>query len=341
MPTAALIVVNYRTAPLAINAIRSARNGTNVPLQVIVVDNSLDPYEAEALRPHADLLVVSETNLGYAAAINGARKHCDAESLIVSNPDVVFEKGAIDRLATADAAVAGPALYWDDGGQWLLPPSELHTTRELLDRAVAVRMPAWARARDRRRTLARIAFWSLEGATRVRALSGAVLAIRTTAFDAAGGFDERFRLYFEEDDFLRRVRGDVVYVPLARCRHIYNQSAAGSAEAAALYAQSERAYLAKWGGGWAASLAKNIKAKANPAFTPVGDEPLTLPPGTWIEASPLPDFDRAAGHRAGSASVQLPAAVWESYRGTTLYLRAVDPATGNVLARYVRTKIGS
>jgi GT2 family glycosyltransferase len=45
------------------------------------------------------------------------------------------------------------------------------------------------------------------------------LAYRRSALEAAGGFDERFPLYFEENDFLRRVRGEIVYVPAARVRH--------------------------------------------------------------------------------------------------------------------------
>ena len=118
----------------------------------------------------------------------------------------------------------------------------------MLDRAIASRWRAWADRRDRRRFRARLAFWELERTTRVRAISGAVMAIRASAFDDAGGFDERFRLYFEENDFFRRVPGEIAYVPAARCRHLYNQSAAGSAEAAALYARSEAAYLRKWGG---------------------------------------------------------------------------------------------
>ena len=36
-------------------------------------------------------------------------------------------------------------------------------------------------------------------------LSGAVLAVRAADLDRAGGFDERFPLYFEETDFLRRI----------------------------------------------------------------------------------------------------------------------------------------
>ena len=41
--------------------------------------------------------------------------------------------------------------------------------------------------------------------------------------------------------------GSIAYVPAARCRHLYNQSASGSPDAAAKYAESERLYLRKWG----------------------------------------------------------------------------------------------
>ena len=53
-----LLIVNYRSAPLAIEAIRTARSSTSQRLHVVVVDNSCDPREAEGLRPHADVLSV-------------------------------------------------------------------------------------------------------------------------------------------------------------------------------------------------------------------------------------------------------------------------------------------
>ena len=319
-----LLVVNYRSAALALEAIRSARAAARDPLQVVVVDNSA---EAEALRPVADVFIASEGNVGYAAAINRGRRDCDGDVIVAANPDVIFAAGAIDALVEANAAVAGPALFWDDAHEWFLPPADLHTSREILDRALASRSRMWARRRDRRRIRERIAFWSLTATTPVRAISGAVMAIRARAFDDAGGFDERFRLYFEETDFFRRVRGDVVYVPAARVRHIYNQSAGASPEAAALYAQSEAEYLRKWGGAfW---------KKFEVPFSPVIEDRQECLSSTelLIEASPLPSFETAAGHFSSSAEIALPAEVVSSYRGAALYLRVLDRHTLNVLAK--------
>lgn len=332
-----LLVVNYRSAAVAANAIRSARAASSRPLEVVVVDNSLDPREAEALRKHADVLIASASNRGYAGGINDGRRACSGEILIVSNPDVVYHDQAIDRLAEAlqgDVAVAGPALFWDEKLTWRLPPADLYTGLEKLDEVLASRSRAWFEQRDQRRIRARIAFWSLEKTTPVRALSGAVLAIRAADFDRLHGFDERFALYFEENDFLRRVaamRRKIVYVPAARCRHLYNQSAGQEAEqAAARFAQSELKYLEKWNGPFAARFLKRIERPLPPCTAPPS---AARPEQVVVEASPLASFSTAAG---SFTATSIPEDVWSSYKGPVLHLRTVDRATGRVVATDAR-----
>jgi N-acetylglucosaminyl-diphospho-decaprenol L-rhamnosyltransferase len=330
MTSVSLLVINYRSSALAAEAIATAREASSRPLQVITVDNSVDPMEADALRGVADIVVVSPRNVGYAGGINAGRKSCDGDVIVVSNPDVRFGANAIDQLVEANAAVAGPALFWDDAHRWMLPPAELHTRGEVIDRVFASRSRAWARRRARRRFLARVAFWSLDRTVRVRAISGAVMAIRASAFDAAGEFDERFPLYFEENDFLRRVRGDVLYVPSSRCRHLYNQSAAGSPEAAPLYARSEQLYLHKWGGAFA----KRFEGALQPAAPDGGDDADVV-----FEASPLANFETAAGTFSRVADISDD--IWSTYRGDVLYLRTVDRRTGRVLRSWTKARISA
>jgi N-acetylglucosaminyl-diphospho-decaprenol L-rhamnosyltransferase len=336
-----LVLVNYHSAQLAAEAIRTARVATGNSLQVIVVDNSVDPNETAALRPHADILIAAETNLGYGAAVNRARAQCDGEVLLVCNPDVRFGAASIDVLIAADAEVAGPALFWDDAYQWFLPPSDLHLSSDAIDAAIASRSPRWHRSRDRHRIRNRIAFWTLRDTTPVRAISGAVMAIRTSAFDRIGGFDERFHLYFEEIDFQRRLRsGSIAYVPNAKCRHLYNQSAGRSQAAAAEYARSEMQYLEKWSGKRFAKWVKSIqRPPIPPAARPLNDVIAVDRPNVLIEASPLASFDTAAGHFPGHSSVAIPSEVWQSYQGETLHLRVVDRESARVVATYVKTRI--
>ena len=329
MTSVSLLVINYRSSALAVDAIATARAALSRPLQVIVVDNSVDAAEADALRTIADTVIASPRNLGYAAGINAGRRSCDGDVIVVSNPDVRFGEQSIDRLVDANAAVAGPKLFWDDAHRWMLPPAELHTRREVIDRVFSSHSRAWARRRERTRFRQRVAFWSIDQTRRVRALSGAVMAIRASAFDSAGGFDERFPLYFEENDFLRRVKGDIVYVPSARCRHLYNQSAAGSAEAASLYARSELLYLGKWGGAFA----KRFEGHLQP-LAPEGGESDDI----VLEASPLASFETAAGH-FGSNVTDIADDIWSIYRGDVLHLRAVDRRTGRVLRSWTKARI--
>jgi N-acetylglucosaminyl-diphospho-decaprenol L-rhamnosyltransferase len=336
-----LVLVNYRSAALALEAIRTARAATRNPLQVIVVDNSVDSNEAAVLRAHVNILLVAETNLGYGAAVNRARAKCDGEVLLVCNPDVKFDAGSIDVLIEADADVAGPALFWDDAFQWFLPPSDLHSSAEAIDAAIASHSVRWRRSRDRQRIRRRMAFWTLVDTTPVAAVSGAVMAIRRSAFDRAGGFDERFHLYFEEIDFQRRMpAGSVVYVPKARCRHLYNQSAGRSPDAAAKYARSEMEYLEKWSGRLFAKWVKSFEREATPPATlRLTDDIQVDRPGALIEASPLVSFDTAAGHFPRESRVAIPPEVWRAYQGEALYLRIVDRDSARVIATYVKTRI--
>ncbi|MEA2414360.1 MAG: hypothetical protein QOI58_1017 [Thermoanaerobaculia bacterium] len=329
MTSVSLLVINYRSSALAVDAIATARAASSRPLQVIVVDNSVDAAEADALRTIADVVIASPRNLGYAAGINAGRRSCDGDVIVVSNPDVRFGERSIDRLLDANAAVAGPRLFWDDAHRWMLPPAELHTRREVIDRVLASHLRAWARRREARRFRQRVAFWSLDQTTRVRALSGAVMAIRASAFDSAGGFDERFPLYFEENDFLRRVKGDIAYVPSSRCRHLYNQSAAGSSEAASLFARSELLYLRKWGGAFAKRFEGDLESSAAGS----GESNDVV-----LEASPLASFETAAGH-FGSDVTDISDDIWSMYRGDVLHLRAVDRRTGRVLRSWTKARI--
>ncbi len=330
-----LLIVNYRSSTLAIDAIRTAREASRRPLQIIVADNSCDPREVDALRPHADVVIASASNRGYAGGINDGRKECRGDAIVITNPDVTFAAGSIDALVDAldSAAVAGPALFWDEQHRWLLPPAELHTTLGKADEVLASRSAAYARSRDRRRFFNRVAFWSLTQTTRVRALSGAVMAIRRDAPE----FDERFALYFEETDFLRRVDGPIVYVPAARVRHYYNQSAGQeSLESAARYAQSELKYLEKWSGPFAARMLKSIERPPALHHYDEIDRPIEMNRGdVVIEASPLPNFATAAGCLDPTAT-ELPPDVVASWKGGPIYLRAVERATGQTIRAWAR-----
>lgn len=348
-PSRSLLIINFRSARLTAAAIRTARAASSEPLQVVVVDNSCDDDEAKALASvDADEIVVAERNLGYAGGINRGAVKCQGEILVVANPDILFRQHSIDLLADAlhgHVAMTGPRFTWDDGDAWFLPPAEMMTAATKLADLIGERVPMLKEHFDRKRTRERIAFWSADTPQRVDSLSGAVMCFHRSLLDEIGPFDERFALYFEEIDFMRRIRDsgrNIVHLPAALCRHLYSQSA-GEGENAT-YAISEIEYLRKWEGDGFVRLMKWIgrESTSDAEFgSREPDEPLMLtgnPLHYLIEVSPDPDFRSAAGHFSRETSVKVPAECWESYRAQTLFLRVVEKAGGAAVSVWRLTK---
>jgi N-acetylglucosaminyl-diphospho-decaprenol L-rhamnosyltransferase len=339
-----LLVVNYRTARFAADAITSARRTSSRPLHVVVVDNSGDSDELRALAGSgADEVLAAPRNLGYGAGINWGRARCSGSVLIVSNPDVIFHDGAVDGLvdaAAGGAAVAGPLFVWDDDGRWLLPPAEHPTLFSKGEEVIASRSRAAARILARRRLRNRLEFWDDRSRRGVAALSGAVLCMPATVFDRLEGFDERFFLYFEETDFVRRAsaHGRIEYVPGAVCRHLFSQSAALSPDSFDRWRESELHFFRKWYGR------RGEVLMAMGGGPPSPQEPAARRSDGWVvnvpqdhsgrvvvEASPLADFVSAVGHFPTSGMVTLPPEVVASYRGSELFVRVVDRGSLEVL----------
>lgn len=341
-----LLLINFRSADLTRRAIQSARASSSDPLEVIVVDNS---RETETLGSvGAELVIASPRNLGFAGGINLGATRANGDVLIIANPDVVFQSEAIDRLADSlrgDVGMSGPRLSWDEAGEWIMPPAESHGRGAKLSEALSTRWRGWNARRARQRLRRRMEFWSLNAPARVDAISGAVMCLRRDTLKMLGGFDERYPLYFEEIDFMRRLRrrgSAIEYQPAARCRHLYNQSAGQTTGAQTSYVASEEIFHRRWSGGWFVSLVGRI------AVAPIGSEPLAdgtslgvridQPETVLIEASPLRNFDVAVGHFPRTREVVVPSEIWRDYRGEHLYLRVVDRNSLEVRREYAFRK---
>lgn len=335
-----LVIVNYRSAHLAARAIATARRASETALRVVVVDNSSEPAEWDALRGvGADELIRTEGNPGYGVAANLGAARLQDDVLLVANPDVEFFPGAIDalagELASPGVVLAGPRFVWDSDGTWFLPPPDRPTPGGALARALAGRSRVVEEIWRRRRRLARIAFWQQAEPRDAAVLSGAVLCFRRDAFQEIAGFDPAYRLYFEEIDLMMRLRargGRIRHVPAARVRHLYNQSGLGNPEAGALYAASEMLFYRRWLGE---KLGPRLLRWRTPLPGPEvvspeeGETALAVPPGAWVlEASPLPDLETAAGRFTDGGEVKIPREILATLHGTALWVQRVNRRTG-------------
>lgn len=220
-------------------------------IQIVVVDNAsrddtlgvLAPFERDALCR----VVRAGGNIGFGRGCNLGATRASTEFVLFLNPDARLEPEAIRSLEAAldadpGADVAAPAIEQPD--HTLQPVGVLPTPLGMMfERSPLHRVLI----RPRR---------PVPGgpAAPTNWVSGAAFLVRRSAFDAIGGFDPRFFLYFEESDLFRRLRRRgrrILVVPRALCPHIGGHSAqtvqAGriSGSIATHYIASRNYYAAK------------------------------------------------------------------------------------------------
>jgi N-acetylglucosaminyl-diphospho-decaprenol L-rhamnosyltransferase len=256
----AVIIVSYNTRELTLQAIASARKATaGLDARLVVADNGADGT-AEAVRA-ADrdvAVLVNADNPGYGAAVNRAAAAQRSAYVCAMNADVVLEPESLVTLrrfleANPRCGLAGPALAYPDGAPQAsakrFPTLGLALGEVLGIHAVAPRNRWVRRFYYADRDLTRDA--------RVDTVSGAVMLVRAAAFDEVGGFDEGFRMYFEETDLCRRLhdRGHAVaFCPAARAIHQHGASTRQTSVRQVEYYLSYVRYVEKHHGRAAAAM---------------------------------------------------------------------------------------
>jgi N-acetylglucosaminyl-diphospho-decaprenol L-rhamnosyltransferase len=220
-----VVCVTYNPGPELEELARSLTAATTHPVHLVLADNgSTDDRPDRVAAAHGGQVVRTGGNLGYGRAANEGARGGDEPWVVVVNPDIVWQPGSLDALLAAaerypDAGAFGPALLNPDGSVY---PSAraLPSFTQGAGHAVFARLwpgNPWTRAYQRRQESAdateRDAGW----------LSGACLLLRREAFDAVGGFDPGYFMFFEDVDLgerLGRAGWRSVYVPTARVMHI-------------------------------------------------------------------------------------------------------------------------
>ena len=200
-------------------------------------------------------MLVNPTNVGFGVACNQGARASDAPWVLFLNPDCVLAPGVVEHLvAEADAhatcVAIGPRIEDPDGatqGSARGDPTLLAgiagrtgwVTRLLPSSAVVTRQVIWPERLPAGDT-------SLE----VDWVSGACLLVRRSAFDAVGGFDPGYFMYWEDADLCRRLRrreGVVRYAPGVTVGHVVGHSSRRAPELAlrAFHASAYR-YYTRW-----------------------------------------------------------------------------------------------
>ena len=217
---AACVVVTYNALPWIEQCLESVAE-----VDTVVVDNGSGDGTVDVVRERFPAVrVIESENRGLSAGWNTGIRATASEHVLLLNADAWLLDGALSALvAAADrhprAAAIGPRLENTDGTlqrsvrgyptAWRLATEYLYL-RKLAPRSRALNAfygAGFDHARERE----------------VEWLMGACLLIRRAVFDEVGPFDERYFLFSEEVDWMRRAadRGwSVVFTPDARCVHV-------------------------------------------------------------------------------------------------------------------------
>jgi GT2 family glycosyltransferase len=191
-----------------------------------VVDNASSDGSATMVRerfPEVELLA-KEDNSGYGAAANQGIGRSRSEYVLLLNSDTVLMHGALSALSEyldqhPEVAIVGPRITYPDGRlQHSCNPFPTLLPTLLSESAIGPLLRYVPGVRQRY-----LGTWSHTRPRQVPWVLGAALGIRRSAFDAVGGFDTSFFMYFEEVDLCYRLAGAgwrVHFAPVATVIHV-------------------------------------------------------------------------------------------------------------------------
>jgi len=216
-----------------------------------VVDNSPVALQSDYFSNVRVKYVHNGKNIGFGAGHNCAlRLACQQSDLhLILNPDIRFDVDVLDVLAEGfrknkDLVAVMPKVVYPDGSLQrlckLLPtPVDLIVRRFVPFAAIR----KWMDKRYEMHDLCQ------ERPSEVPTLSGCFLMVRSKALTNIGGFDERYFMYMEDVDLVRRLasKGRVLYVPTVSVVHEYAKGSYRNYRLLGYHIKSAIRYFNKWG----------------------------------------------------------------------------------------------
>lgn len=261
-----VIIVNYNTAHLqrpCLDALRAASDGISV--QTLIVDNASRDDSVEVLRrDFADCeLIVNDVNVGFGRANNQAVERARGRFVLLLNTDAFVPGQALSQSIRfldghPTCGNVGGRLVGRDG---VLQPSCRYFPTPWNEFLFSTGLARWFPGTRMIDDLS----WDHQTARACDWVPGCYYFARKDVLDAAGLFDPRFFLYYEEVNHCRTVKSmgwQVMYDPAVTVVHLGGESARSDAEISiegrqipALQIESSLLYFRKYygrGGAWAA-----------------------------------------------------------------------------------------
>lgn len=271
-----VVVVTYNSAGCMTRCIQAARRSFDFSCdELVIVDNNShdDTLGVVAAACPEAIVIRNDANVGFAAAVNQALDRRSGRHVALLNPDVQAIEGDIGRvlelLEDSSVAAVGTMLV-DEQGAIQRQARTIPTPAVILaeDLALDSRVPGLQLSAEHR-----MMDWDMRSERDVGQACGALLFLGGDAMTRVGLLDERYFMYFEETDWLRRARDEgmrVVYTPSVRAVHEGGDSTEGSSSVGLelLLTDSMFAYVRKWNGPLAELAMRAVLVVADAARVP-------------------------------------------------------------------------
>jgi GT2 family glycosyltransferase len=250
-----ILIINFRSYSELAACLNSLRPHVTESVEVIVIDHeSRSDAAADILQAFSWIrLIPFDDNPGFAAGVNRAARVATGKYLLLLNPDTIVEDDVPQVLASWMEAhprvgVCGGVVREADASVQASARSFPNAITGVAGRTSWLTRSWPNNPWSRRNLLTERSDRPLE----VDWIAGSCMMISREAFDAVGGMDERFFMYWEDADICFRLRQKgwcSVYVPVASVTHLTNRSGAQTPiKSAAAFHQSAFRYFCKHAG---------------------------------------------------------------------------------------------
>jgi N-acetylglucosaminyl-diphospho-decaprenol L-rhamnosyltransferase len=234
------IVVAYDSAAVLPDCLTALeRQGAGI----IVVDNASLDTSVQVAQSHGAFIIRNAANEGYGRANNQGVSAATTPFVLICNPDLVLDGGALKALLAAAERYPDAAM---------LAPRIIETTGRVFFQRWSILSPAYLNKAKGDVTP--------QGDACAPFLSGACLLIRREVFNALGGFDPNIFLFYEDDDLCHRMLAaghSLVHVHEARAVHGRGASTAP---------KKGRRFTARWHLAWSHAYISAKYGRRSPAL---------------------------------------------------------------------------
>lgn len=246
-------IVTYNSKDKIGQTIASVLENTKgVPFELYVVDNNSTDGTADYIRENFPEVTVVEpkSNDGFGAGHNKVIPFLTSKYHVVINPDILLKSDVIAELSAfadknEDAALLSPEILFEDG-----------TKQHLAKRNPTVRYLGahflYRKDKEPSKLITEYCMLDKEEEKEpfeITNATGCFMFFRTDVFKELGGFDERFFMYLEDCDIVRRVaeKYKALYCPFACVYHLWERESKKSKKLLMIHVTSIIKYFLKWG----------------------------------------------------------------------------------------------